>query len=121
MYVSCCFACCRFYGAVAMFERTAECQIPLRERRQHNLHFDLTAYGADSGDVDGHQGFSLKIFGTSRHRYLTLVIPKCETPLVKALRVVLDRSVSVCVHAREVAGRGGEGDFARFHGHQREL
>ncbi|PVD21113.1 hypothetical protein C0Q70_19279 [Pomacea canaliculata] len=84
---------CRFYGAVAMFERTAECQIPLRERRQHNLHFDLTAYGADSGDVDGHQGFSLKIFGTSRHRYLTLVIPKCETPLVKALRVVLDRSM----------------------------
>ncbi|KAL8607504.1 hypothetical protein ACOMHN_004474 [Nucella lapillus] len=84
---------CRYYGAVAALERPNECQIPLRERCQHNLHFDLTAYGAESLEVDGHQGFSLKIFGTSRHRYMSLLIPKCESPLVKALRVVLDRSM----------------------------
>lgn len=84
---------CRYYGAVAALERVNETQIPLRERRQHNLHFDLTAYGADSIEVDGHQGFSLKIFGTSRHRYMSLAIPRCESPLVKALRVVLDRSM----------------------------
>ncbi|XP_076449045.1 uncharacterized protein LOC143285552 [Babylonia areolata] len=84
---------CRFYGAVAALERPNETQIPLKERSQHNLHFDLTAYGSDSLEVDGHQGFSLKIFGTSRHRYMSLLIPKCESPLVKALRVVLDRSM----------------------------
>ncbi|KAK7500326.1 hypothetical protein BaRGS_00008549, partial [Batillaria attramentaria] len=84
---------CRYYGAVAALERVNETQIPLRERRQHNLHFDLTAYGADNVELDGHQGFSLKIFGTSRHRYMSLTIPKCESPLVKALRVVLDRSM----------------------------
>ena len=95
MSTACVTPVARYYGAVAALELPSECQIPLRERCQHNLHFDLTAYGADSLQVDGHQGFSLKVFGTSRHRYMSLLIPKCESPLVKALRVVLDRSVSV--------------------------
>lgn len=60
----------------------------------HNLHFDLTAYGTESSEVDGYQGFSFKVFGTSRHRFMALSIPKCESPQVKCLRTVLDRSVS---------------------------
>ena len=35
------------------------------------------------------------VLGTSRHRYMSLLIPKCDTLLVKTQRTVLDRSVSV--------------------------
>ncbi|RUS92172.1 hypothetical protein EGW08_000025 [Elysia chlorotica] len=84
---------CKAYGAVAALDRPSECQVPLPERHVHNLHFDLTAYGSDTSEVDGYQGFSFKVFGTSRNRYMTLSIPKCESPLVKSLRTVLDRSM----------------------------
>uniref|UniRef100_A0A0B6ZV97 FAD-binding domain-containing protein n=1 Tax=Arion vulgaris TaxID=1028688 RepID=A0A0B6ZV97_9EUPU len=84
---------CRAYGAVAALDRPDECQIPMPERLMHNLHFDLTAYGAETSEVDGYQGFSFKVFGTSRHRFMSLSIPKCESPQVKSLRTVLDRSM----------------------------
>ena len=91
---------CSAYGAVAALERMDQPQVPLPERRVQNLHFDLAAYGSDSVELDGHQGFSLKIFGSSRNRYMSLVIPKSESPLVKTLRVVLDRSVSYKVRLK---------------------
>ncbi|XP_059164437.1 uncharacterized protein LOC131947288 [Physella acuta] len=84
---------CRAYGAVAALDRLDECQVPMPERLVHNLHFDLTAYGAETSEVDGYQGFTFKVFGTSRHRYMALSIPKCESPQVKSLRTVLDRSM----------------------------
>ncbi|CAG5120133.1 unnamed protein product, partial [Candidula unifasciata] len=84
---------CRAYGAVAALDRPDECQVPMPERQMHNLHFDLTAYGSETAEVDGFQGFSFKVFGTSRHRFMSLSIPKCESPQVKSLRTVLDRSM----------------------------
>ncbi|CAL1542508.1 unnamed protein product [Lymnaea stagnalis] len=84
---------CKAYGAVAALDRPDECQIPMPERLVHNLHFDLTAYGSETSEVNGYQGFSFKVFGTSRHRYMALSIPKCESPQVKSLRTVLDRSM----------------------------
>ncbi|KAK6185089.1 hypothetical protein SNE40_007403 [Patella caerulea] len=84
---------CRAYGAVAAIDRQDASNVPLPERRYHNLFFDLSAYGTDTSQVDGHQGFSLKLFGGSRHRYMTLATNKNESVLVKTLRVVLDRSV----------------------------
>ncbi|XP_067651778.1 uncharacterized protein [Haliotis asinina] len=84
---------CKAYAAVAAVERPEQHNVPMPERRVHNLHFDLTAYGTDTSECDGLTGFSLKIFGSSKSRYMTLIVPKCESPLVKTLRVVLDRSM----------------------------
>ncbi|XP_064599220.1 uncharacterized protein LOC135465802 [Liolophura sinensis] len=84
---------CKAYGAVAAIERTDQQQVPAPEKRVHGLNFDMTAYGMDTVEPDGNEGFHLKIFGSPRTRYMTLCIPKCDTKLVKALRVILDRSM----------------------------
>ncbi|XP_067651780.1 uncharacterized protein [Haliotis asinina] len=84
---------CKAYAEVAAVERLEQHNVPVSERRVHNLHFDLTDYGTDASECDGLTGFSLKIFGRSKSRYMTLIVPKCESPLVKTLRVVLDRSM----------------------------
>ncbi|XP_036368549.1 uncharacterized protein LOC118767619 [Octopus sinensis] len=85
---------CNTYGAIASLERNCERQeFPMAEKRIHQLIFDLTSYGVDSLDESYTPGFSLKLFGSNRHRYMTLVIPKCESKCVKALRVILDRSM----------------------------
>ena len=73
----------------------------------HNLTFDLDAYENDCGGggwtnggggwVPGElqpQGFHLKMFGSVRHRYMALSVPKCESKLVRTLKVALDQSVS---------------------------
>lgn len=85
---------CNTYGAIATLDRNNEKQeVPMSEKRIHHLTFDLTSYGADSLDEKYTPGFSMKLFGSSRHRYMTLVTPKCESKCVKALRVILDRSM----------------------------
>ena len=85
---------CKAYGAVASIDRYEQRQIPTQEIRVHNLTFDLNAYGQNSADDPYPQGFHLKLFGSVRHRYMALAVPKCESKLVKALKVVLDQSVS---------------------------
>ena len=61
----------------------------------HGLVFDLSAYGIDTSEMVDASGFTLKLFGSSRHRYMCLAIPKSESLLVKNMRLILDRSVSV--------------------------
>ena len=86
---------CKAYGAVASLERPESTSIPLPETRVHNLSFDLNAYGNNLAPIDPQrQGFHLKIFGSSRNRYLSLAVPKCESEIVKMLKVVLDQRVS---------------------------
>ena len=83
------------YGAVAAMERLEVSSVPTPEIRKHNLTFDLNAYGNDNNDMNSiPHCFHLKIFGSMRHRYMALAIPRCESRLVKSLKVVLDQSVS---------------------------
>lgn len=86
---------CNAYGAIAAIERTEARDVPTPEKRVHNLTFDLSAYGAYNSENDCFPGFSLKVFGNSKHRFISLAISKCESPVVKALRTILDRSVSI--------------------------
>ena len=60
----------------------------------HGLMFDLSAYGIDTSEMEDGSGFSLKLFGSSRYRFMSLAIPKSESLLVKNMRLILDRSVS---------------------------
>ena len=85
---------CGAYGAIAAVDRTEQRDVPTPERRMHNLTFDLSAYGSYCTDTDGFPGFSLKIFGNSKHRFISLAIERCDSPVVKTLRTILDRSVS---------------------------
>lgn len=85
---------CAAYGAVAAIDRMDQREVPTPERRIHNLTFDLSAYGTYSSETDGQPGFSMKIFGNSKHRFISVAILRCESPVVKTLRTILDRSVS---------------------------
>ncbi|BFZ13545.1 hypothetical protein BsWGS_16584 [Bradybaena similaris] len=38
-------------------------------------------------------GFTLKMFGSSRHRHMSLAVPKSDCSLVKHMRLILDRSI----------------------------
>ena len=60
----------------------------------HGLMFDLSAYGIDTSEMEDGSGFSLKLFGSSRYRFMSLASPKSESLLVKNMRLILDRSVS---------------------------
>ncbi len=84
----------RAYGAVAALDRTQETSVPTHETRVHNINFDLMAYGDGLGSDPVPQGFHLKLFGSFRHRYLALAVPKSESKVVKFLKVVLDQAVS---------------------------
>ena len=81
-------------GSVAVIERPNQTLVPTPEKRVHNLSFDLTAYGGNIYDEDGKSNFTLKIFGNSRHRYMSLAVLKSDTQVVKALKTFLDKSVS---------------------------
>lgn len=59
----------------------------------HGLVFDLSAYGIDTSEMTDAAGFTLKLYGSSRHRCMCLAIPKSESLLVKNMRLILDRSV----------------------------
>lgn len=85
---------CKAYGAVAALDRPTQRFVPTPDIGIHNLTFDLNAYGNDYGEDPFPNAFHLKIFGSVRHRYLSLAVPKCESKLVKTLKVVLDQSVS---------------------------
>ena len=82
------------YGAVAAIERPNQTLVPTPEKRVHNLTFDLSAYGNSSYDEDGKSNFSMKIFGNSKCRFIALAVNKCESKIVKALKTILDKSVS---------------------------
>lgn len=85
---------CKSYGAVAALERPFEQSFPTPETRIHNITFDLNAYDNGCGDDPFLQGFHLKLFGSFRHRYMSIAVPRCESKLVRTLKVVLDQSVS---------------------------
>ncbi|XP_069113565.1 uncharacterized protein [Argopecten irradians] len=84
---------CHTFGAMAGIERPHLREVPTQEIRAHNLNFDLSAYGPYSQDQNGTSGFSLKIFGNSKYRYMCLAIRRCDSPTLKALRTILDRSM----------------------------
>ncbi|KAK0061739.1 hypothetical protein Bpfe_008654 [Biomphalaria pfeifferi] len=84
---------CHAFGAVASMDRAELSSVPLAERRIHGLLFDLSAYGIELGDMDLSTGFSLKMFGSTRHRYMSLALPRTEGTLVRHMRLVLDRSM----------------------------
>ncbi|CAL1532374.1 unnamed protein product, partial [Lymnaea stagnalis] len=84
---------CHAFGAVASMDRSELSSIPLAERRIHGLLFDLSAYGIEMGDMDVNSGFSLKMFGSTRHRYMSLALPRSESTLVRHMRLILDRSM----------------------------
>ena len=84
------------YGACAAIERPKQTLVPNPETRVHNLTFDLSAYGgATTLDEDGQAQFSLKIFGNSKCRYMALAVDKCESTVIRTLRTILDKSVSI--------------------------
>ncbi|XP_059160741.1 uncharacterized protein LOC131944219 [Physella acuta] len=84
---------CHAFGAVASMDRTDLSSVPLAERRVHGLVFDLSAYGIELGDMDVNTGFTLKMFGSTRHRYMSLALPRSESTLVRHMRLMLDRSM----------------------------
>ncbi|KAK6184719.1 hypothetical protein SNE40_007131 [Patella caerulea] len=84
---------CKAYGAVAGVDRQVHGAVPVPETGVHNLLFDLGAYGILMDERQETQGFSLKLFGNLRHRYMNIAIPKCESMLLKSMRLVLDRSI----------------------------
>ncbi|XP_013387085.1 uncharacterized protein LOC106165791 [Lingula anatina] len=84
---------CKYYGAVAGIERTDQRPVPSPEIRVHGLTFDLSAFYGKDFKVDEKCGFSLKIFGSDRQRYMSLAVPKCDSNLIKALKVALDHSI----------------------------
>ncbi|KAH9515690.1 hypothetical protein Btru_011745 [Bulinus truncatus] len=84
---------CHAFGAVASMDRSELSSVPLAERRVHGLLFDLSAYGIELGHMDLSSGFSLKLFGSTRHRYMSLALPRTEGTLVRHMRLVLDRSM----------------------------
>ncbi|XP_064641269.1 uncharacterized protein LOC135496080 isoform X2 [Lineus longissimus] len=84
---------CKSYGAVAAIERPEQRQVPTPEIKVHGLTFDLTAFNHDYEDEFPINGFHFKIFGSVRNRYMALSIPKCESKMVRTLKVVLDKSI----------------------------
>jgi len=83
------------YGALAALDRPSQTLVPRPELRVHNLSFDLSAYVTHAYEDDGKTNFTLKIFGNSKYRFLALAVNKCDSKVVKALRTVLDKSVSI--------------------------
>ena len=84
------------YGSVASIERNNKTSVPTPEKRVHNLSFDLSAYNnSNSLEDNGSSHFTLKIFGNTKCRHLALAINKCDSNVVRFLKTVLDKSVSI--------------------------
>ncbi|ESO81962.1 hypothetical protein LOTGIDRAFT_170498 [Lottia gigantea] len=81
------------YGAVAGVDRLVHGAVPVPETSVQNILFDLGAYGILVDERQEPQGFTVKLFGNLRHRYMNIAIPKCESTLLKSMRLVLDRSI----------------------------
>ena len=72
---------------------------PTADRLIHGITFDLSAHGKDftSGFDTGSslpKAFQLKIFGSLRHRFMALAVPRCESDIVRSLKTSIDQSVS---------------------------
>ena len=91
---------------MATIERKDACAVPMPEIRANNLTFNLSAYiGSENGDKSRRNGgnnrnekdkmFHLKIFGSKRHHYMTLAVPKTESKLIRSLRNPSDRTVEI--------------------------
>ena len=61
----------------------------------NRLKLDLSAFGSEYRLPELSQAaFDLKIYGTFRHRYLALTCQKCESSLLRQLRITTDKTVS---------------------------
>ena len=78
---------------MSAIERADQPSVPVPEIRIHNLTFDLNAYSADYLNDLHPQGFHLKLFGSARHRYQSLSVPRRESKQAIPLRTMFDRSV----------------------------
>ena len=83
-----------YYGSVVALSRQEERFVPLPQVRGHNLTFYMIANGEIDCFHPNPQGFHLKIFGSLRHRYISLAVPKCESRLLRTLKTSLDQSAS---------------------------
>ena len=70
---------CKAYGAVAALERTQETSVPTSETSVHNITFNHV------------KSFHFKLFGSFRHRYVSLVVPIYQ---FKQMRANLDKCVN---------------------------
>ena len=82
---------CKAYGAVAALERTQETSVPTPETRVHNIMFKLEVFKNGYGENAMPQGFHFKLFGSFRHRCMSLALPINQ---VKQTGINLDQCVS---------------------------
>ncbi|XP_071824249.1 uncharacterized protein [Apostichopus japonicus] len=82
---------CKAYGAFSAFERSNQPQVPTPDTRVRKLKLDLSAFGSEYRLPDiTKSSFHLKVFGTFRHRYMSLLCDKSESNLVRQLRITSD-------------------------------
>lgn len=95
---------CRAYGAVATIERpttdqllpSSSSSVILPEIRVHHLTIELTSHSKGSTTCQNDPfptSFHLKIFGSADQRSMALTVPRCESTIVKTLKVTLEQSV----------------------------
>ena len=82
---------CKAYGTVTALERTQEILVPTPETRVHNITFKLPVFknGIDENSMT--LGFHFKVFGSFRHRYMSLALPIDKA---KQMKINLDQCVS---------------------------
>ena len=86
---------CPAFGAVCDLERLDVPQLPTPETLVNRVKLDLSAFGSEYRLPELSQAtFDLKIYGTFRHRYLALTCQKCESNLLRQLRITTDETVS---------------------------
>ncbi|XP_038066499.1 uncharacterized protein LOC119736558 [Patiria miniata] len=85
---------CKSFGAACSLERQDLPQVPSPELQVNKLKLDLSGFGNEYRFPDlSRAAFYLKIFGTFRHRYISLVCHKCDTHLVRQLRITPDTMI----------------------------
>ncbi|KAJ8041580.1 hypothetical protein HOLleu_12439 [Holothuria leucospilota] len=82
---------CKAYGAFSAFERSNQPQVPTPDTRVRKIKLDLSAFGSEYRVPDiNRSSFHLKVFGTYRHRYMSLLCDKSESNIVRQLRITSD-------------------------------
>ncbi|XP_022082175.1 uncharacterized protein LOC110974694 [Acanthaster planci] len=82
---------CKSFGAACSLERKDQPQVPSPEVQVNKLKLDLSGFGNEYRFPDlSRAAFYLKIFGTFRHRYISLVCHKCDIHLIRQLRITPD-------------------------------
>ncbi|XP_071958491.1 uncharacterized protein [Antedon mediterranea] len=85
---------CNAYGAMASLDRMYHKHVAVPETSKHNFKLDLSAFGSEYRQPElSKPTFRFKIFGTYRHRYLTLSCPKNGSNVLRQLRITSDSSV----------------------------